>query len=115
MRARWLVLVLLVGCSFARVRGPKSRGVECTSGRAAPIADTILATGMAALAATGFVKDSQCDARRAANDSDAICLSMLYGLPAGVAAVTYMVSAMYGYTTVGTCQDFKRDHATDAR
>jgi hypothetical protein len=98
------------GCSWLVVSKPPAGPVEptaeldCTSSRAAPIADTVGAVIFAAIAvpvlydliATGCGKEP-------GEPQDAICAAL--GFPALGLATVYGFSAGYGYKHTGRCAD----------
>lgn len=90
-----LALAMLVagGCSWALVEAPPrydsgARPLTCTTAWTPPVADTVLATGLAGLATGAVVAD----------------LSPAVVIAAILAAVPYGFSAWYGYPRIDRCR-----------
>jgi hypothetical protein len=107
---RGLVLVGLVGCSYAFVSAP-TPGVpqaECTESYAAPVIDGVLATGfgIAAVAAFAITPTNTCNPNDHNQD---FCSSATLGPLAGalllVPTAIFVISAHHGGSTVGECRE----------
>ncbi len=91
--------MLLPACSWALVEQPPryDRGVRpllCTTSLAAPLADTVLATALAAAAAALLITSRD-------NDSK---LGVAVGIGAILGAVPYGFSAGYGFAQTARCR-----------
>jgi len=94
-------LAMMSGCSFIGVRGPSTPpGKPCTTTSTAPIVDDVTGSVLTAFALGVFYLDSQCG-----NNVGCGLGTVLFGLPGAALAVTYFVSARYGYRRVGECRD----------
>ena len=108
--AAMLVLASLptTGCSWLAVSKPPKGPIqatsplECTSGVASPVVDTILAVG---LVVGGVVAVSQPAKRGEWVPSNA--MSTGAGLVLFAVAVPYTLSAGYGYSTTAKCRQLK--------
>jgi hypothetical protein len=112
VRRRATVLIALAfisGCSFIGVRGPGSRGVECTTNRTAPVVDTVATAGAIIGITSSLIKKSNhCN-----EDPGGEPHFCVYGLIAGtfvLAGIPYALSAIYGHSTVSSCKRFRAKH-----
>lgn len=95
---RWLVLLVLAGCSAATVVSPRDRP-QCTESYAAPIVDTViaaLATTAAVVVATSEGEEGDLGTHR--------LFQVLVGGSSLVVAVGFSASAVHGYRTVARCR-----------
>jgi hypothetical protein len=100
---RKLPLVLACGCSFLFTRSPETP--TCSTSRAAPIVDTVVASLATTLISVGLVGlASGCK-----NDNDGICSGVTAGslVVGGSVAAVYWPSAIVGYRRVGQCEDLQ--------
>lgn len=88
--AALVVMAMASGCSFIAVRGSASR---CTTSYAAPVVDTVVAGAGIALAATAGLANGHYD--QLENQIAGVLL---------LASTPYVISAIYGYTTVAGCR-----------
>lgn len=95
-------VALVAACSFATVSGPRTtpgRYLDCTTSRAAPIADLVAG---ATLVATGlFVAYAD---RRIEDDNKTGALTYGVTLPAIAVGVVLLVSSQYGASRVTRCR-----------
>ena len=99
-------MVLLSACSFIGVRGPTSRGVECTSRRTAPYVDTVVAVGALIGTTTALISASKnCDQNP--GEEPRMCFSRLVGAMVLLTGLPYAFSAAYGHSTVSSCRRFR--------
>jgi len=108
-----VVLLLCEGCSWAFVRRPTSdelasvRAPECTRSVAAPVVDTVFATGFMALGLVALKADSRC-----VSDHEGFCgLDVGVAIAAGVIAIPFIVSSVHGYTATAECRELERGSA----
>ncbi|HEY0251586.1 MAG TPA: hypothetical protein VGC41_08665 [Kofleriaceae bacterium] len=109
---RSLALVLVCGCSFAFVRGPKPTATtrdDCTTSRIAPIADTVFTVLMALIAIGAATADDKTWHNDFCDEFDASC-SAPFGQATGAAifgaaAVAGGAGMYWGYTKTGECRD----------
>jgi hypothetical protein len=107
---RGLALVMMCGCSFALVHGPKPAPAptsDCTQSRVVPIIDTVVA-GVAALfavyamaASTNEWHDVNCDV------GDTSCTAPNQSVTAVVGSIIAVgdgLGAYWGYTRVSQCR-----------
>ncbi len=113
--ASTIVAINSVGCSFAFVnaapdhaaQAPAQQPVECTSGRAAPVIDTII--GAYQLVRTGYAlqaDDSDYSGTGFTREAD-------IGLGLGFMTL-FTASAIYGYSLTSECAGLKERHALAA-
>ena len=106
---RGLALVMMCGCSFAFVHGPKPAPAlpDCTQSRVVPILDSVL-TGVAALVAIYAMAASSSQWHDAnCNVNDASCTApnqALFAVAGSVVAVAGGAGMYWGYTRVGQCR-----------
>ena len=99
---RLALLLALTSCSFTLVRGPDSAIVppmvdtECTTSRAWPITDLVVA-GL--FVASGIAAIIEANSSRASKHSATAAISML---PFGIG---FAVSSLVGFNRVGDCRD----------
>lgn len=117
---RFMLLLSLVslgsGCSFVFVEPvpsyhrnlPPQEPVECTSARAAPMLDTIVAAVSLTAAAAAAAADDEEYEDESVNRRENVTANLL------VAAVATS-SAIYGYVTVKECRDAKAERAEALR
>jgi hypothetical protein len=107
---RGLALVMMCGCSFALVHGPKpapAPATDCTRSRVVPIIDTAVA-GVAALfaiyamaASSSQWHDVNCDV----NDGSCTAPNQAFSAVAGsIIALADGAGAYWGYTRVEQCR-----------
>jgi hypothetical protein len=100
-----MALCLVSACSFIGVRGPGSRGMECTVNRTAPAVDTVVAVGAAVGTAAAYISASKhCQDN---GGEPHFCGQKLVGGIALLIAIPYSFSALYGHTTVSSCRRFR--------
>jgi hypothetical protein len=107
--------MVLSGCSFIGVRGPTSKGSDCTSNVALPVVDTVAALGYAIMAASAvhLVSTSDCD--QSSGGCYAEAYAAVIGIPSGVLGVVlFGGSAIYGYMKSGECRAYLR-HAAEVQ
>jgi hypothetical protein len=106
---RGLALVMMCGCSFAFVHGPKPAPAapDCTQSRVVPILDSVL-TGVAALVAIYAIAASSSewhDANCDANDSSCTAPDQaVFAVAGSVVALAGGAGMYWGYTRVGECR-----------
>jgi hypothetical protein len=107
---RGLVLVMLCGCSFAFVRGPKPAPAapDCTQSRLVPILDTVFTAAMAITAIYTATSDAATWRGEFCDQFDASCNAPV---SQGVGATIYSIAALaggagmwWGYTRVDQCR-----------
>ena len=110
MMRRGLALVMMCGCSFALVHGPKpapAPATDCTQSRVVPILDTVL-TGVAALVAVYAIVASSSEWHDAnCNVNDGSCSPPNQALSAvlgSVVAVGGGAGMYWGYARVDQCR-----------
>lgn len=109
-----VVLVLVPACSFIAVRGPASRGTDCSHNRTAPAFDTVAAVGAAIATTALLVSKSRHCMETSTSGEPAVCIqSALIGVSLLI-GVPYAISAVYGHTTVSTCQRYRAQHTAPA-
>lgn len=108
-----LVLLLGDGCSWAFVQKPTSeelasrRPPECTRSVAAPMVDTVFATGFLTLGAVALADHPHCLARH-----DWFCdLDYDVAIVAALIATPFIVSGIHGYTATAECRELERGYA----
>ena len=106
-----IAVVFTSACSFIGVRGPESRGAECSTNRTAPIVDTVIAVGSAVGATAGFISASKNCMHLGEDD---FCGSKLIAGTLVVLGIPYALSAFYGHTTVSRCRRFRQAQAREA-
>jgi hypothetical protein len=107
-------LFLATGCSFVAVRGPASprpdinSTVECTSGRVAPLLDSVVGASLLSLGALGTLTSASCNrdpnsfvSLCPADKSSALTTSLVLAAVGGV----YLWSALHGFNEVRECRD----------
>lgn len=102
MKALAVATVVLVGCSFATVTGPRTtpgKYLECTVSRRAPIAD--LVTG-SVLVASGLAV-AYWD-RRIQDDRSTGAPTLAITVPAVVTGVVFLAASQYGASRVSRCR-----------
>lgn len=102
MKAVALASLLLAGCSFASVKGPRStpgKYLECTTSKFAPIGD--LVTG--SVAVTGGLAVAYYD-RRIEDDGATGAKTYAITIPAIALGVVFLVSSQYGASRVTRCR-----------
>lgn len=90
------------GCSFVFVDGPPpkhekappQRSVDCTTGPAAPVLDTIFGTNAAGAAVLALATEGSSDKVRAGSS---------------LAAAAFITSAVYGYINTSACREAKEE------
>lgn len=95
-------LALVSACSFATVTGPRSapgRYLECTTSRAAPIADLVAGAALVA----GGLGVAYYD-RRVEDDGSTGVKTYAITLPAIAAGVVFLVASQYGASRVTRCR-----------
>ena len=97
-----VALALVAACSFATVTGPRStpgRYLDCTTSRAAPIADLVAgATLVTAGLAVAYYD------RRVEDDGSTGTKTYAITLPAIAAGVVFLVASQYGASRVTRCR-----------
>ena len=94
--------LLANGCSFALLEAAPDQGysrrsqVTCTESYALPVVDTAIAAAAAGGAAASFAKEPS-------DDGVSKVPYTLAGVAAVVAAVPFLMSAVYGYVEVADC------------
>ena len=102
MRVLVLVVALLAACSFATVTGPRStpgKYLECTTSRAAPIADLVAGSVLVAAGAGIAYYD-----RRIEDDGSTGIKTYAITLPAIAVGVVFLVASQYGASRVTRCR-----------
>ena len=107
---RWvalLVALVLSACSFIGVRGPESRGMDCSSNRTAPAVDTLVAVGAAVGTVAALISKSKHCMEESFSGEPSTCVQRALAGVSIVIGVPYALSAVYGYTTVSTCRRYR--------
>lgn len=102
MKAIAMAMVVLTGCSFATVTGPRStpgKYLECTTSRVSPITDLVAGSVLVA----GGLGVAYYD-RRVQDDGTTGALTYAVTLPAVVAGVVFLVASQYGASRVARCR-----------
>ena len=110
-----LVACLVPACSFIGVHGPQSRGVDCSYNRTAPAVDTFVAVGATVATIASLVSKSRHCRDESTSGEPSVCFQSLFVGVSLLVGVPYALSALYGHTTVSSCQRYRAQHADDAR
>lgn len=102
------VALAMSGCSLLAVRGPRSRGMDCTSSTAAPILDTVATVAAAVAAGAVFTQIDVKPGSDGTPDPAGFVVAFV-GVPMVVLAATYGISAAYGFVQTGKCRDYLKD------
>jgi hypothetical protein len=96
-------LVLLAGCSFLFTRSPETP--KCSPSRAAPIADTVVASIGTVLLGLGILSSIQ----GCRNNDEGICtdVTTLFLVSGGVLSAAFWPSAYLGYHRASECEDLQ--------
>lgn len=103
----------MTACSWAFVDppplyyDPSFQAPSCTESVAAPVADTVLAAGFTAIV-VGVVIAIERSQHTSGPPTGGFNPGVLLILPAGLAAIPYTFSAIYGYRKTARCRRIRR-------
>ena len=99
---RAAAIVTFTGCSFAFVRGPSPDRTTCTHSYAAPIADTVIATGDVVVVGTAAIYGF--GNNESSRDTGTVAMKGLGTAFALLSFIPFMLSTLHGYPSVAACR-----------